>query len=130
PKDRYVIRTPTGQIGVRGTAFDLYVTKAATYLLQLHGSTINCSRSGDCEVLTDACEYGVITNREVEMLGHVRELEGSDREKARSWFRYSVSQTPLLRQFRVSGADRCLRNRAPAEPPAALVNGPVPRPGG
>lgn len=120
PKDRYVISTPTGQIGVRGTAFDFYVTKSATYLLQLHGSTVNCSRSGDCEVLTDRCEFGIISSSEVETLDHVRELRGDGREKSRAWFRYSVSQSPLLRQFRVSGADRCFRSGAAAEPPASI----------
>jgi hypothetical protein len=129
PKDRYVINTPTGQIGVRGTAMDLYVTKAATYVLQLHGSTINCSRSGDCEVLSDVCEFGVIGSGEVETLDHVRELEGDDREKSRTWFRFSTSQSALLRQFRVSGADRCMRGGgAAAQPPASISSPPVIRP--
>lgn len=114
-KSKYVITTPTGQIGVRGTAFDLYVTKSATYVLQLQGTTINCARSGDCETMSARCDIGVISRGDVDV-GALGELDRGDRDKARGWFRYAVSQSALLRPFRVNGAERCFRRAAePAE---------------
>jgi hypothetical protein len=125
PKDRYVINTPTGQIGVRGSAADFYVTKSATYWLQLHGAMVLCSRSGDCETLNEACEYAEIGGGGIEMLDHVRDLDRGDREDAKTWFRFSTSQSALLRAFRVSGADRCMRGRAVQAEPPGSISGPI-----
>jgi hypothetical protein len=130
PKDRYVITTPTGQIGVRGTAFDFYVTRTATYLLQLHGATVNCARAGECGVLSSVCEVGVMRRGEVETHDHVRDLGRGERDQVRGWFPYAASQTSLLRPFRVNGAERCLRSPVvPDEPAESLSRGPLPRGG-
>jgi hypothetical protein len=131
-KGKYLITTPTGQIGVRGTAFDFYVTKLATYILQLHGSTINCAKSGECETLGQVCEYGVMSSNDVETADRVSDLGNDDTKKAGTWFRYSKSQSPLLRQFRVSGAEKCLRpsrtNSGPDVPQSISDGPPVRRP--
>ena len=111
-KRDYVINTPTGQIGVRGTAFDLYSTKSAAYILRLSGVVIGCSRGGDCEPIGDGCEVGVIRSGEIDMWGSARELEGEERERAEDFFSLSVSQSPLMRAFRVSGAEQCMRPRS------------------
>jgi hypothetical protein len=111
PKNRYVVNTPTGQIGVRGTAYDLYVTKLASYILRLSGTVIGCTGGGDCESIGRGCEVGVIKAGEVDMWGSARELEGEEREKAEDFFQFSVSQSPLMRAFRVSGAEQCMRPR-------------------
>jgi hypothetical protein len=128
-KGKYLITTPTGQIGVRGTAFDFYVTKLATYILQLHGSTINCARNGECESLGSVCEYGVMTGSDVETSDRIADLGNDDTKKAGTWFRYSKSQGPLLRQFRVSGAEKCLRASRNTGPdvPQSLSDGPPQR---
>lgn len=124
PKDRYVINTPTGQIGVRGSAADFYVTKSKTYWLQLHGAMVICAKSsGDCETLNEACEYAEIGG-DVDTLDSVRELDRDDRESAETWFRFSKSQSALLRAFRVSGAEKCLRGRAVQADPPASISGP------
>lgn len=125
-KGKYLITTPTGQIGVRGTAFDLYVTKLATYVLQLHGATINCARNGECETLTRVCNYGVIKSSDVATSDRIADLGNNDTAKAGSWFRYAKSQSPLLRPFRVAGADKCLRPsaRTGADVPQSISGGP------
>jgi FecR protein len=110
-KRNYVINTPTGQIGVRGTAFDLYSTKSAAYVLRLSGTVIGCPRGGDCETIAKGCEVGVIKVGDVHKWGSARDLTGEEREKAEDFFRYSMSQSPLMRTFRVSGAETCMRQR-------------------
>lgn len=128
-KSAYVIETPTGQIGVRGTMFDLYVTKLATYLLQLHGATINCPDSGECVLVDDVCEYAQMTGDEVETADRVAELDSATRKKANVWFQFSKAQGALLRPFRVSGAERCLKAATvDAGPPASLSDLPIKRP--
>jgi ferric-dicitrate binding protein FerR (iron transport regulator) len=58
PKDRYLITTPTGTVGVRGTAFDLNVEAAATSLLLFHGAVILCTLDGKCVIVDEVCELG------------------------------------------------------------------------
>ncbi|HQZ11391.1 MAG TPA: FecR domain-containing protein [Devosia sp.] len=120
-KGKYLITTPTGQIGVRGTAFDLYVTKAATHVLQLHGATINCSRNGACENMTKVCNYSVIKAGGVAVSPRVPSAD-----KAGAWFGLARSQGPLLRPFRVAGAEKCVRPSAGAAPdvPQSISDGP------
>ncbi len=112
PKDRYVIRTPTGTIGVRGTAFDLFVTALATYVLQLHGSTIDCPDASPdkCEILDAVCELGIIGSDSVEIIAHTDEIGGEQRESLKAMF--SLIGADLLREFRIAGAERCLRRPA------------------
>ncbi|HHY48768.1 MAG TPA: hypothetical protein GYA10_03375 [Alphaproteobacteria bacterium] len=113
PKSRYIINTPTGQIGVRGTAFDLFVTKSRTYELLLEGATINCARDGgDCETMGDRCDVAVLSGRGVSVLGSSRELEGDELRAAREWFRLAAAQASLLRPFRIAGAETCMRPAA------------------
>lgn len=132
PKDRYEITTPNGIIGVRGTVFDLYINERATYELLLHGKTINCSNSGDCDVLEAKCDYGILTSNEMEVVGDSRrELDAEELDKARGWFMHAVSQGHLLRPFRVSGAEACLRRSSLLETPESLSDpdeGPTRRP--
>src|SRR5690606_7715390 len=109
PKDRYVINTPTGTIGVRGTAFELYVSAAWVYILMQNGATINCPKDGgDCMILEGECEYGIMSTSSTEAIGHADEVSGEDRGQMKEFFKYAQDQSPLERQFRLSGAERCL----------------------
>lgn len=108
PKDRYTIKTPTATIGVRGTAFELYVTKAWTYILMQQGSVIGRNRQGDQTLVLDAaCEVGQISLGETIVVGPADRI--ADRARLRQMFMYAASQQPLLREFRITGAERCLR---------------------
>lgn len=133
PKDRYEITTPNGIIGVRGTVFDLYINERATYELLLHGATINCSNSGECEMLEAKCDYGILTDNEMQVVGDSRrELDAEELDRARGWFMHVVSQRHLLRPFRVSGAEVCLRRSTMMEAPESLSDpddGPIRQPG-
>jgi hypothetical protein len=140
PKDRYVIETPTGTIGVRGTAMDFYVTQIITYVLQLHGTSIECPdkprpEQQDCDVLDAVCELGIMDNDQFEVIGHADEVNGAeDRAKLREWFLFINTQKDLLREFRVANAERCLR-RSTGEPAGDSISepgtsGPTPDPGG
>lgn len=110
PKDRYTIKMPTGTIGVRGTAFELYVTNKWYYVLMQQGAVIGCNSPGDkCMVLDTACEVGQVSRNDVIVVGNANAVTGDDRTKLRSFFRYAVNQRPLLREFRIGGAERCFR---------------------
>lgn len=113
PKDRYSIRTPTGTIGVRGTAFDFYVTPLATSVLLYHGSVLICDATGKCETLQDVCEVGQYEMDQALVIGDADGVTGDARATLRAMFLYALTQRPLLRQFRIEGAERCLKRPAP-----------------
>ncbi len=127
PKDRYLIKTPTGTIGVRGTAFDFTVTRALTSILLHHGAVIACTLDGECVTLDDVCEVGQYDLGEAVVIGNTDTIRGEARETLKRMFTYSVNQLPLLREFRISQAERCLRREPPGGGPGSLI---VPGPGG
>jgi hypothetical protein len=110
-KDRYSIETPTGTIGVRGTAVDIFVSKIKTFVLQLHGSTEDCPKEtpDDCAILEAVCQLGILDDSQFEVIKHTDELTGDEREAAKEMFRLAFDQGQLLRPFRVPGAERCLK---------------------
>jgi hypothetical protein len=105
PKDAYDIKTPTGTIGVRGTAFDFIASKAATKVVLFHGMVRLCSIAGKCVELTGRCEVGVYDTSNSAILGLARQSE----QDLRSQFRYVRSEKPLLQPFKVDRATACLR---------------------
>jgi hypothetical protein len=108
-KDSYVITTPTGTIGVRGTAFELYVAGLWSYVLMQHGSTVLRPFNGDEMVLEGACEFGIIGSDGAEVVGNTDDVKGADREKLKEIFLYVMSQSSLMSKFRIANAERCLR---------------------
>lgn len=108
-KDRYRINTPTGTIGVRGTAFDFFVNSLITSVLLYDGAVVFCNNAGDCETLAKVCELGQFDSSEAQLVGHTDTVSGADRDRLKAMFRYAQSQLPLLREFRVNEADRCLK---------------------
>ncbi|HQZ11392.1 MAG TPA: FecR domain-containing protein [Devosia sp.] len=125
-KNKYAIETPTGTIGVRGTAFDFFVTPQNTYILQLHGTSIDCPNAtpNDCAVLESACQMGILDPQKFEVLKHTDELTGDQRAEAKEMFRLAFSQGDLMRQFRVAGAERCLRREATSAPQGNSMSSP------
>ncbi len=53
----YKIRTPSGALGVRGTAFDVYVAPDGTTAVTLLNGTAEFCTSKGCERLDRRCEY-------------------------------------------------------------------------
>lgn len=102
PKDRYIIKTPTGTIGVRGTSFDFNSSSEETKVLLYHGQAI---------------------------LGHTDDFKGAAREDLKASFRYAQSQAPLLGAFRVEESKECFHGGFVANTPRSLLEaGSDPRP--
>ena len=147
----YTINTPTGTIGVRGTAFDFRVDPdvlaandsstpgghkhkpktflAGTTVALFRGAVVLCNLKGECVTLTNKCEVGAITSPETFKIGTIQAAE----EGMRSKFRYVASQKPLLQSFWIDESRLCFinTNQAPgtlstfsggAEPPKMNYN--------
>ncbi|WP_052731741.1 FecR family protein [Devosia geojensis] len=106
PKSAYEIRTPSATIGVRGTKFDVVVGRAETRVMLYEGAVRVCTGSG-CVDLDERC--GIAS-----AAGSARLFTPADpqRPQLAQAFRYAIVQSPLLRPFRVSGANRCTESSA------------------
>lgn len=141
PKDRYQITTPTGTVGVRGTAFDFNVRADHFSLLLFHGAVQMCNKAGKCVTVDDVCDVGMADLSDARLLGNTDSFTGAERTSMRGMFPYAVSESSLLGSFRVAGARECLNravvpnnpdagggnsDSAPRQPPPnSGVNGPV-----
>lgn len=103
PKAAYSIQTPTASIAVRGTKFDFNVTRPRTDLMLYEGAVRLCSTSGQCQELISRCDLGTVDASVALLIGHRDPVHPQLSEA----FRYARFQTPLLSQFRVSGAGKC-----------------------
>lgn len=107
PKDRYIIKTPTGTIGVRGTAFDFNVDAEGTEVLLFHGAVRLCNLDGICVTLDGTCEIGTYDLTQSIVLGSSDDLSGDERKALKAAFQYAEVQTPLMREFWVENARQC-----------------------
>lgn len=105
-KDRYLITTPTGTIGVRGTWFDFNVGEE-TRVMVYRGEVILCDNAGKCVTLGDSCEIGTIDEQEAAILGNADDTEGDLRDDLKSSFIYAQNQSPLNREFWFERAREC-----------------------
>lgn len=124
-KDNYLIKTPTGTIGVRGTKFDVYVAEdeeGKAYVIVYEGSVI-ISEGGDSKIVTGLCHIGTIDVDDTELLGHADTFEGEDRDAMKGWFRYSVDQSPLLREFWAAKANECTHKPPQINTPQSIMSG-------
>ena len=107
-KDRYLIKTPTGTIGVRGTEFDFNVDEEGTEVLLFKGGLQLCNLNGVCISLDGSCQVGTFDLTEALAVGPTDDIDGEAREDLRQSFRYAEAQGPLMRQFWVENARQCL----------------------
>lgn len=112
PKDRYEINTPTGTIGVRGTAFDLNVKEDHYSLLLFHGAVVICNKANKCITVDDFCDVGMADLSDAKLLGNTEDFVGTERTSMRGMFPWAVSESDLMSPFWVAQARECL-NRAP-----------------
>lgn len=110
----YQIRTPSGALSVRGTAFDVFIGAGGlTAVALLNGSAEFCGRQG-CERLTRRCDFllarpdGSITKPK----GVVRDL-GINR-RADDVFPFLTGQASLPRGFKAGSSCAGLGESAPA----------------
>lgn len=115
PKDKYLIRTPTGTVGVRGTAFDLNVVEDHTSLLLIEGAVRMCNLADQCVDVDEVCEVGRFDLGSADLLGTADSFKGDTRTQMRGMFPYAADQSPLLGSFRLEQAFRCL-NREVLKP--------------
>lgn len=111
PKDRYLITTPTGTVGVRGTAFDLNVHTDHYSLLLFHGLVEVCNNAGKCVTVDDVCDVGMADLSDARLLGNTEDFVGAERTSMRGMFPWAVSESDLMSAFWVARARECL-NRA------------------
>ena len=121
PKPDYVINTPTGTIGVRGTGFDTRIIDKIAYVLMYDGVTVICENSSKrCKTLSGFCELGQIGTDDTAILGDVRKTTGADRAQIKSWFRYAMNEYPLRWEFRIAHAFDCLHQVPDMRMPQSL----------
>ena len=123
PKDRYIIKTPTGTIGVRGTSFDFNSSTQETKVLLYHGQVVLCNLDNACVTLDDTCELGAYDLGTSEILGHTDDFKGAAREDLKAEFKYARSQAPLLGAFRIDEAKECFQKGFVADTPKSLLYG-------
>jgi hypothetical protein len=123
PKDRYIIETPTGTIGVRGTSFDFNSSTQETKVLLYHGQVVLCNLDNACVTLDDTCELGAYDLGKSEILGHTDDFKGADRDDLKANFKYAQSQAPLLGAFRVEEAKECFHKGFVDNTPQSLLYG-------
>lgn len=117
PKNKYQINTPTGTIGIRGTAYDVFVEPdGTTWILLYHGALRFCSNSGQCEEITDVCAIGQYDATQAQNVGTGPQTVGAERKSLQERFRYAMDQSPLLREFWEKNSFDCL-HKAPDVPP-------------
>lgn len=128
PKDRYLITTPTGTIGVRGTAFDFTNTLAgaglpqSTSIMLYHGAVVACNLDGKCVVLDDVCEVGEYSTADAVLIGNADDVKGQARNIMRGVFEYADDQTPLMREFRIDQSYRCLHKPSETGGPESTID--------
>jgi len=127
-KDRYLIETPTGTIGVRGTSFDFNSDARHMSLMLYHGAVVICNKSNQCVTVDDICEIGMADLTEAQILGVATEMTDAEREQMRGMFPYSVNEAPLLGQFRIAQARECLNRQVTPtkQDPVTSVGDPKP----
>ncbi|KFC72306.1 FecR protein [Devosia sp. LC5] len=103
PKSAYSIETPAAAIAVRGTAFDLIVTRQQTLAMLYEGALQLCRGAGECAQLAERCAVGYANSSGAARLS----MQDSRRPQVVAGFGYSRLQRQLLPDFRVSGAGRC-----------------------
>ena len=99
--ENYTIRTPTGTIGVRGTAFDFTVApEGGTKLLLLAGEATLCGESGACATVATPC--GLLRTDDGRQVAEIAAAHGRAEEARRS-FPLLTMQSRLLEPYRVEG---------------------------
>lgn len=133
PKSSYVINTPTGTIGVRGTGFDTWIgidpqtNQQVTYIMHYIGTVLfRAKTERQWKTLHDACTLGRIL-ADSSVLGSAKQTTGDFHNQLRARFRYSVNQSPLLRPYWIAQAIGCLDRNPDANTPTTIgtPNGPT-----
>ncbi len=129
----YKIATPAGTIGIRGTAFDVFIGQGgATAVVLLKGSVSFCGANG-CRDLRKRCDYILATPGKG--ISDPKRLDRDALQKLRSAqaFPFLTGKQRLSGRFRVgsgciTSASTTPQRTAPAQPPASPKASPAPTP--
>lgn len=106
-KDDYSIKTPTGTIGIRGTAFDFAVGSVKTRMLMYHGTSTLCGEGKSCVTMEQTCEAGEAGTAQAHSLGLSFIADDAQRASLQQTFHYADFQKPLQYAFRVDQVPIC-----------------------
>lgn len=129
PKGAFKIQTPLSTIGVRGTAFDVYVDEASgnTRVVLFRGAVRVCTRGQSCLLATRSCDIiEVRSNSDIERIPFLRSRDRSRREEA-AQYNLTEQQSRFQRRWRVPTI-ACTSRAAIQAQPQGTQNG-VPSPG-
>jgi FecR-like protein len=124
PKPDYIINTPTGTIGVRGTAFDVFVDdKGVAHIMMYQSTSIMCEKHAKlCKDLADLCEIGQIDQSNTSIVGNANDMTGEQRDLIKSYFHYSIDESSLDREFRIPHAYECTHKPPELDIPAPPIS--------
>jgi hypothetical protein len=138
PHNSYLIKTPTGTIGVRGTGLEWAIIAAripdiippaqiSTLVVLLDGGIRICNLGGQCADITDICDFGAFNSGGAIGIDNTRE----SRSALRGLFPIALNQSRLQFPFWISATQQCFTpppNTAGA-PPALGTASNVTTPG-
>lgn len=109
PKNAYTINTPTGTMGVRGTAFDFTVipnglpNAGETSIILYHGAVRFCGVD-KCKTLSNLCDIGLLSTADATSI-----VRHTDRKRMPllPGFPYLESQGGLREDFQLDGLRDC-----------------------
>jgi hypothetical protein len=120
PKPDYILNTPTGTIGVRGTAMEIYVDEhGVPHIMMDDGTSIMCDKAKKlCKDLAELCEVGQINPSDPIIVGNANDISGEDRDLLKQYFKYANDQSSLDREFRIPNSYECLHKPPDVSVPA------------
>ena len=124
PKESYEITTPKATMGVRGTEFDLAVTRGKTTLALFDGSVRMCRGGQLCATVQGSCAIA-----ETGGFSGIRGVTGKKAAAALTEnFSFVAEQKQLRKEFRTStrGCGRYFDVRLDSKPAQAVPAQPVP----
>lgn len=114
----YEIETPTGTLGIRGTAFDMQHLRGRTYIMLVNGMVTFCTRAGSCETIRRKCDF-VVAQPGGRISAPVQPRDGiyskADMER---YFPFMFDQSQIEPEFRL-GVNTCAGGNS-----SATGNGP------
>ena len=119
-KSAYQIKTATGMIGVRGTAFDFISKPESTTIVLFHGAVNACNLEALCVDLTQACGVASVAGSGSGLVSRAQQLH----DNLRAQFGWIRSDAKLMADFHVEQSKGCL---APATVPVVKAT-PKPKP--
>ena len=96
----FQINTPTGTLGLRGTAFDMQHYQGQTYIMLIDGEVTFCDAAGNCTNISRRCDCMAIGPNGVIQAPAQPEDGIYSEEDMEKFFPFIADQGDLLKQFK------------------------------